>query len=465
MPFRTLTHTKANGSLLAKVEAFTVKGLNGIAYLTAPSNSTNGEAVYTADSAGAAAQWILEPYTGERINGVRKLSGSLNLITNEHVTYNVCMYSSDIGVNGPVQYSVRNTDGSATDKATITSNTGALTALKPGQIKLRATYSGSPYVWSWTATIEESLEGTYFIQNRHESLYMQVDDDDAPNYTNNGGIAEIHEFDGAEYQRWVFTNAGGGTYKITSKISGYALTVPAGEESGEEVNLVLKPYTGSNNQKWKITLTSHGSYKIKAKSSESVTDKDLVMVVQTNILYSSGLNVQQRQYIDNTSYKDEWTFSTLDDYPNILLGFHAPDTTFSLQCIGSLAQTTWNSWIQESAVAWNTAIGSNITVTSSTSVYTCEVKSLDVSWYGKTTSTVSNGITVEAKVEINARACSGSDNIKKSTITHEIGHLLGLADNPPIGADYSLMNHDRNRNTVYVPQAYDISNVKYIYEE
>lgn len=74
----------------------------------------------------------------------------------------------------------------------------------------------------------------------------------------------------------------------------------------ENIDLVLKPYTGSNNQKWKITLTSYGSYKIKAKSSESITDRDLVMVVQTNILYSEGLNIQQRQYVDNTSYKDEW---------------------------------------------------------------------------------------------------------------------------------------------------------------
>ena len=118
----------------------------------------------------------------------------------------------------------------------------------------------------------------WFIQNRHESLYMQVDDDDEPNYINDGGIAEIRSFNGADYQKWIFTNAGDGDHKITSKISGYAVTVPSGEESEENIDLVLKPYTGSNNQKWKITLTSYGSCKIKAKSSESITDRDLVMV-------------------------------------------------------------------------------------------------------------------------------------------------------------------------------------------
>lgn len=92
--------------------------------------------IYTADSAGTTSQWILEPYTGEALNGVRKLSGALNLITGEELTYQICMYSSAVGVNGPVRYSVKNTDGTATDKATIEESTGHLTALKPGQIKI-----------------------------------------------------------------------------------------------------------------------------------------------------------------------------------------------------------------------------------------------------------------------------------------------------------------------------------------
>ena len=47
----------------------------------------------------------------------------------------------------------------------------------------------------------------WFIQNRHESLYMQVDDDDEPNYINDGGIAEIRSFNGVDDQKWIFTNA------------------------------------------------------------------------------------------------------------------------------------------------------------------------------------------------------------------------------------------------------------------
>ncbi len=134
---------------------------------------------------------------------------------------------------------------------------------------------------------------------------MQVDDDDAPNYTHNGGITEIHPLDGGDYQRWNFTYLGDGYYKITSVVSGYAVTVPTGSATSDNADLILKPYTGTDNQKWRITLTRNGSSKIKAKSSESYTSKDLAMSLET-VSYTNGANIQQREYLDDSSYKDEW---------------------------------------------------------------------------------------------------------------------------------------------------------------
>lgn len=153
------------------------------------------------------------------------------------------------------------------------------------------------------------MEGLHFIKNRHYDRYAQVDDNDAPGYANNGGIMEIWPLSGENHQRWNLTHVGNGYYKIASQASGYVITVPAGKETNDNVDLVLKPYTGSNNQKWRITLTSHGSYKIKAKSSESYTAKDLVMDMETSIFYTDGLNVRQRDYVDNTSYRDEWVLA------------------------------------------------------------------------------------------------------------------------------------------------------------
>ena len=71
----------------------------------------------------------------------------------------------------------------------------------------------------------EKNTGASSIRNGNHEQYMQVDDDDEPNYTNDGGIAEVRSFDGADYQRWIFTNAANEYYRTTSKISGYALSV------------------------------------------------------------------------------------------------------------------------------------------------------------------------------------------------------------------------------------------------
>lgn len=293
-------------------------------YLTAPSNTINGETVFTSDSVTAYSKWVLEPYTGEDLYGVGWLSYSSNLIVGERFYYEGYMYDADVGKNGPIKYSVTNTDGSATDKATINTYIGSLKAEKPGQIRVRMTYDGAPWIWWWTVNIEKSMEGTYFIQNRHYGKYIQVDDNDSPNYSNNGGIMEQWSFDGGIYQRWVFTHVGNGYYKITSAISGYAITVPSGKETNDGVDLVLKPYTGSNNQKWKIVLTSHGSYKIKAKSSEGYTSKDLVMRVNVQGLHTAdGLNIQQRVYSGDEDYKAEWRLRLITNAYSIGGEFHS----------------------------------------------------------------------------------------------------------------------------------------------
>ncbi len=279
-------------------------------YLKSPSGATVGTSFTTTpQDTDNSNRWVLEKYTGAEIRTIKVTNSASTMITGETFDFDACVQNSRPKVNGPIVYSVVNNDEkeTATDKAEINSSTGVLTAKKAGKIRVVIRYSGEPDIWwYWNVTIEDSMEGTYFIQNRHYEMYAQVDDGNAPSYKKDGGIMEIFPFDGGDYQRWKFTHVGEGYYKITSAISGYAITVPSGEEDNDNVDLILTPYTGSNNQKWRITLTSHGSYKIKAKSS---TARDLVMDMETAV-YKEGLNIRQRKYANNTSYKDEWRLIT-----------------------------------------------------------------------------------------------------------------------------------------------------------
>lgn len=57
-----------------------------------------------------------------------------------------------------------------------------------------------------------------------------------------------------------------------------------------------------------------------------------------------------------------------------------------------------------------------------------------------------------------------TENMKVSTLVHELGHALSLADNPIFTtSDESIMNYSRNRNN-YMPRQYDIKKVENFYE-
>ncbi|MBQ8039291.1 MAG: hypothetical protein IJ274_05400, partial [Lachnospiraceae bacterium] len=70
-------------------------------------------------------------------------------------------------------------------------------------------------------------------------------------------------------------------------------------------------YLGYTRQQWKITSTESGGLRIKAKSAEGL-EKDLVVTAGFTfgeiINWTDGVDVEQREYLDNDSYKDEWIF-------------------------------------------------------------------------------------------------------------------------------------------------------------
>ena len=52
--------------------------------------------------------------------------------------------------------------------------------------------------------------------------------------------------------------------------------------------------------------------------------------------------------------------------------------------------------------------------------------------------------------------------VTQSTMAHELGHVIWLADNPPTSQP-TIMSHSRNRNQVFTPQWVDIESVRRAY--
>lgn len=129
-------------------------------YLTAPSNTINGEPIFTSDSITDYSKWIFEPYTGEDLYGVAWTSYVSTLFVGERFSYGGIMYDQDVGKNGPLKYDVTNIDDSETDKATIDLDSGLLRAIKPGQVKVNITYDGAPRIWSSIIEIKPNFVET-----------------------------------------------------------------------------------------------------------------------------------------------------------------------------------------------------------------------------------------------------------------------------------------------------------------
>ena len=351
------------------------------------------------------------------------------------------------------------------DKATV-DNAGKVSAVAFGTTYLYFTDKITRVYGMCSVFVTRLANGTYFLKNKENSQYAKVK---AGTMANGLNVVQ-YDLDGDSRERWIFTlNNDTGYYSVKSVAStsatSYYMAV-TNDTSNNNETIVIRSATEStltDGMKWSVSKTTSGAYKLTPKCASAYSR---VLCTSTSSS-SNNNNLVQKTYADDSSYIDEWIpLKPESSECGIFMPFKAPTRTFSIQCIGSNATgTIWLPLIQESAAAWNgTTAGTNISVSTNTSSYTCEVDTYSDLWYGLTTPlSISGNQLNEASIKINSRTCSSSTNWRKSTITHEIGHLLGLLDNPPTSSDNSLMNHGRNRNNIYTPQEYDIMNVKYIY--
>ncbi len=256
-------------------------------------------------------------------------------------------------------------------------------------------YNGSQSSsYSLTHTFTLTLvvdEGIYFFKNKEVGKYMQIDDNDGSAYNTSGAIMELWDFDGGDYQKWQLIHIGDGYYKILSVESGMALCVQSGSTDENEVALVQETYSNLSRKKWKITKSSSGAYILRPKSSEGY-DTDWCMCAGDQFLWvTDGLNVEQKAYVNNSSYKDEWILELLDSYKITFYGISnsGHDHSSCLETVkGNLYDDAFNNvTLKTGAISSNDCLSD----LKNTNVFTSRSHGHLIVWAGTTTA-ASTGI-------------------------------------------------------------------------
>lgn len=126
------------------------------------------------------------------------------------------------------------------------------------------------------------------------------------------------------------------------------------------------------------------------------------------------------------------------------------------------ADSDWSDFVDTALDNWfNTETDVNISQDSS-SDNELIVESRSDTWYGLCSRYISGGVCTRFKIQINTRTitrdATNLNNFAVSSIVHEFGHPLHLADNPQTDRA-TIMSHNRNRNSMTTPQAFDVENV------
>lgn len=142
-----------------------------------------------------------------------------------------------------------------------------------------------------------------------------------------------------------------------------------------------------------------------------------------------------------------------------------PSASYELDFGYSRYNSTWTDRIAAAVTSWNltsTPVAINNNGNSSNKVY---VASYSDTWYGSyTPSTNWLGNVTSFNIKLNSRTIGNDatnwNNYVESVMVHELGHSLSLGD---LNSGTSIMNENRNRNTMYKPQTDDINGVNAYY--
>ncbi len=131
-------------------------------YMRSTSDEGGGPILgFTTNPNDTGTKWYFHKYTGDPIDGIGRYNFERYLNVGDTYTHRAYMYSSTIGRNGPVTYS--SADNSI---ISVTSSSGVVTAIAPGDANLWVTYPNAPYRWGRITTVNSYSAAVYMFYDK-----------------------------------------------------------------------------------------------------------------------------------------------------------------------------------------------------------------------------------------------------------------------------------------------------------
>ena len=316
--------------------------------------------------------------------------------------------------------------------------------------------------------------GTYLIKNRQNKCLVT-----ASGQVYIDGSLEVyqakHAMDGNgnhsdsvyQYQGWNVYSTGDGFYSIEAKDAVLLyLAVFENREMGNYYVSLTNVADGNNipmEAQWKIDVIGDNAIRIMSR-----TDYNLVLKTTTSSA-QNGVELGIGSYTADVNYQDEWL---LADWGAFMYS-KVETTEFSIQLSDELAtDQNWYPLIVEAIDIWNNSLPNiHISITTEDSPITMCLKDLseiseplDKKYGGVTSPRYMDG-RYHAEIALDTNIRNENINYKLHVIVHEIGHLFGLEDEPPVASFFgSIMRYGHNREEMLSPCPYDIANIKFIYD-
>lgn len=192
--------------------------------------------------------------------------------------------------------------------ACVDRDSGSITGVSQGTTTITAiAYSTSV---SYTINVTAVANGTYYLRNWEFDTYADIED----KIMSNGTTIHQWGYHGGNTQRWIIAHLGDGYYTIRSANSATEYYMGVKDDSASDgQTVVLRTGTITNGMKWKIEQTTRGTYKITSKVGETNNRVLAIGWAVVGFEGSNGIDIEQRDYVDNDSYKDEWLLSRVSD--------------------------------------------------------------------------------------------------------------------------------------------------------